>query len=417
MKQGKFGSFAAAVAAALYSTFAVAAVVDLTPAGGAEVRLHSEEQRRLMAPDTVEGRIACAEQMKAEEKASRKRRSSHARSPWRCALPVEFGWRATAGEKGPWELRFGKKPDLSDAWVVNVSARTNAEGVVRCTFPRQNFEVAATYYWSVTSSDNCGIDGHPRQCVEMGYCKTRPKAVASAVASFRTEDLAPRWIEIEGRVANIRDLGGRLTASGRRVRQGLVYRGQGLNDNSINGEKPGRNRLTVEDVAHLTGTLGIRTDLDLRGIGEVGTMKTSPLGAGVAFVHSPSPAYQGIFTTNGMAKTAANFRLFCNPTNYPVYFHCIAGADRTGALAYVLNGALGVDRHGLETDWESTFYPTVPDANPDPNARLRASHFTNGLLKYGEPDDSWTRRIELYLKDCGITDAEIESFRAIMLEP
>ena len=93
------------------------------------------------------------------------------------------------------------------------------------------------------------------------------------------------------------------------------------------------------------------------------------------------------------------------------------GADRTGSLCYVLNGVLGVDRHDLEVDWESTFYPKIPDENPDPKFWCRESHFNDGFSKYGKEGDSWNRRIELYLLDCGVTEAEIATFREIMLEP
>ena len=82
----------------------------------------------------------------------------------------------------------------------------------------------------------------------------------------------------------------------------------------------------------------------------------------------------------------------------------------------MLNGVLGVDRHELETDWESTFYPRIPDANPDPHFWCRESHFNKGFSKYGKEGDSWNRRIELYLLDCGVTQDEIKAFRSIMLE-
>ena len=74
------------------------------------------------------------------------------------------------------------------------------------------------------------------------------------------------------------------------------------------------------------------------------------------------------------------------------------------------------ERHELEADWESTFYPRIPDANPDPHFWCRESHFNNGFSKYGKEGDSWNRRIELYLLDCGVTQDEIKAFRSIMLE-
>ncbi len=94
----------------------------------------------------------------------------------------------------------------------------------------------------------------------------------------------------------------------------------------------------VEDVAYMTKTLGVKTDLDLRSDREIAGMTQSPLGAGVNFIHHSSLEYGGIFASPGRETMAANFRVFCDRANYPVYFHCIAGADRTGTLAYVLNG-------------------------------------------------------------------------------
>ena len=94
------------------------------------------------------------------------------------------------------------------------------------------------------------------------------------------------------------------------------------------------------------------------------------------------------------------------------------GADRTGSLAYVLLGALGVARHDIETDWESTFYPDIPDDinEADPEFWRRESHFTDGIATYGEEGDTWQRRCELYLLDCGITKEEIARLREILLE-
>ena len=394
-----------------------AAIEPIAPGGGEMVALVPDAQKKAMALPTLDERLKLFAKDKASGKVLR-------HDPfWRKSKPLELKWRATEGEVGPWKIEIGKSPDLSDARVwyfsdLKTDAATGREvgksaaaAEVSRTIPRANLEIARDYYWRVSGRKPCGPKCSPRHANKKSRCLVR-----SAVASFRTEDLAPRWIEIDGRVSNFRDFGGRRTADGRRVKQGMAYRGQGLNDNSLTGDEPGRNRLTVEDVKYLTGTLGIRTDLDLRSDGETAKMKESPLGPGVAFIQRSSACYAGIFTTDGKKVMAENFRVFCRPENYPIYFHCIGGADRTGSLAYVLNGVLGVDRHELETDWESTFYPRIPDANPDPKFWCRESHFNNGFSKYGKEGDSWNRRIELYLLDCGVTKEEIKAFRGIMLE-
>ena len=129
--------------------------------------------------------------------------------------------------------------------------------------------------------------------------------------------------------------------------------------------------------------------------------------------------YRTLFGEDGKRIMAENFRLFCRRENYPIYFHCIGGADRTGSLAYVLNGVLGVPRHDLETDWEETFYPQLPELRPgypgDSHWR-RLQHLTDGFMKYGDAQTPWRRRIELYLLDCGITAKEIRQFCDIRTE-
>ena len=353
----------------------------LSPIDGELVALVPAEQQRIMVLPTLAERLALS--TNAAERAFRDCRR------WGKALPLELRVDIPEAEKGPWKVMIGKRPDLSDARVWYLGA-ARPDG--RLEVPRANLEIATRYYWQV-----CG------------------KTLATPVASFVTADVAPRWIAIEGNVHNFRDLGGRLGLGGVRVKQGMIYRGQGLNDNSVTGEAAGRNRLTMEDVAYLTGVLGIKTDLDLRSRGETADLSVSPLGEKVRLILHPSSCYKWIFNENGMKVMAENFRVFCNPANYPVYFHCIGGADRTGALAYVLNAVLGVSRHELETDWESTFYPNIPDANPDPDFWCRESHFNVGFAKYGEAGTPWNERVVLYLKACGITDAEIAAFREIML--
>ena len=402
------GAFALAVEAV--AAFDATAIELVAPVGGEKVTLLPEGQRELMALPTYEARLSA---LRAES-------NRYAQVAWRESEPVKLRWTAGNGT-APYRILVGTTPDLKDAkgYYTDKTLEWKTRGdVTDCcwTIPCANLELGRTYYWQVIGNLKCRTWYHRSDC----GCTNRPTVVRSAVASFVTDAQAPRWIAIEGRVKNIRDLGGRETRYGRRVRQGRVYRGQGLNDNSAVGDRRGRNRLTVEDVGYLTGELGIKTDLDLRSDCETADMTASPLGPSVKFVHRPSMSYRGIFGDEGKKVMAENFRLFCDARNYPVYFHCIAGADRTGALAYVLNGVLGVDRHELETDWEATFYPRLPELRANfsgPNYWCRLQHLADGFAKYGTPETSWNDRIELYLLDCGVTKEEIARFRELMLEP
>ena len=402
---------------ALAGSTAFAVLEPVAPVGGREIPLVPDAQKEVMNLPTLEERIAVLSKDRKSVK-----RLKHDKL-WRKSLPLVLEVRTTQGENGPWTVLIGRKGDLSDArvWYVRTAEVDKASGretkagvvkdVARIEVPMANLEIATRYYWKVIGRGRCGFDCGPKH-----GCKESKRKVESPVSEFRTEDFAPRWIAVEGRVGNIRDFGGRIGLGGRRVRQGLVYRGQGLNDNSVTGEAQGRNRLTVEDVKYLAGTLGIRTDLDLRSPGETADLAESPLGKGVRLILRSSQAYRGIFSEHGKKVMAENFRVFCDRANYPIYFHCIGGADRTGSLAYVLNGVLGVSRHEMETDWEETFYPQIPDEDKNPDSWCRESHFNDGFAKYGDADANWNDRAILYLKDCGITAEEIEAFRAIMLE-
>lgn len=409
------------VLASVFSLWGLqAAIVPVSPVTGKTIQLVPDAQKKLMNMPTYKERLEFLQWDRANGKKVRHDPN------WRKALPVVLEWKATAGEKGPWKILIGKKPDLSDArvWFKAVKETDKATGREsgkdqsqkneKYEVPYANLEINTTYYWRVCTRGYCGWGCNPKH-----GCEACKKVCESEIASFKTEDFAPRWMAIEGRVGNMRDLGGRKTVDGRRVKQGMIYRGQGLNDNSATGEIRGRNRLTAADVEYMTGTLGIKTDLDQRSPGEVADMTASPLGPSVKWIHNSSSCYAGIFLEDGKKAMAKNFRVFCDPANYPIYFHCIGGADRAGSLAYTLNGILGVERHLLNTDWESTFYPTLPEMRSDYKDHTfwcGEWHFDDGFAKYGDANTSWNKRIELYLLDCGVTMEEIEKFRSIMLE-
>lgn len=407
----------AGAAVAAFVSFS-AELKPLSPANGETLRLLPTEQKKVLALPTYAERLDWLKKDYAARKAGRRKPGR-----WQVAKPVTLRWETPLEVKGPFRILFGTKPDLSDARAYSTNGnqiRKDADAKRReFTFdiPFANPELGVTYYWRVCANIKCPF--HKSHGFGPCGCKKRPCELLSPVASFVTDPQPPRWIAIEGRTRNIRDLGGWRTLDGRRVRQGRAFRGQGLNDNSETGECRGRNRLMVEDVDFFRNTLKIKTDLDLRSSRETANLRQSPLGEGVRFIRRSSPAYREIFRPQGMKTMAENFRVFCDEKNYPIYFHCIGGADRTGALAYVLNGILGVPRHELETDWESTFYPKLPEMSSsyagEKNWR-REQHFNDGFAKYGDRDTPWNKRIELYLLACGITPGEIAKFRSLMLE-
>jgi protein-tyrosine phosphatase len=141
-------------------------------------------------------------------------------------------------------------------------------------------------------------------------------------------------------------------------------------------------------------------------------MTGSPLGPEVKWIKISSSAYGGMAKDTGKSAFTNAFRVFLDEKNYPIDFHCIAGADRTGSLAFILNGLLGVEEEELWRDWEVTAFQ---------KEKLDFGHRTrfSKLVKVFEPfpGTNINEKIVAYVKSVGFTDADIEKFRALMLEP
>ena len=298
---------------------------------------------------------------------------------WTCTLPAATGT--------VWSVKVRRAKD---------GAVVFTEKTHKTSLEIDNLEIACDYKWRVKGM----VGGTPLR----------------AEGTFRTEDLAPRLIHLS-RIHNMRDLGGRVGLGGRRVRQGRVYRSAGLNDNarkskSKGGMVPGKERLTDASRAYAKGTLGIRTDLDLRSDRECFGMTGSPLGPEVKWIKISSSAYSGMAKDPGKSAFTNAFRVFLDEKNYPIDFHCIAGADRTGSLAFILNGLLGVDEEELWRDWEVTAFQKE---KLDFGHRTRFSKLVKVFDAF--PGANIHEKIVAYVKSAGFTDADIEKFRSIMLEP
>ena len=241
-----------------------------------------------------------------------------------------------------------------------------------------------------------------------------PGDIVARETPFETEALPPRLLDIPG-IPNARDFGGWRGLGGRRIRQGLVIRSAGLNENATpkdNPDTPGATRVTDATRTVMIGRLGVKTDIDLRWDREVFGMTGSPLGPEVRWVRCPWSLYQWIKGDEEKAMFARIFRLLLDPANLPAVVHCIEGQDRTGTLCFLLQGLLGVSDEDKLRDWECTGF-----ANP--NTGFRHESRLDPFLKYLAtlPGETVNERCESYARSCGVTDEEIAAWRDLLLEP
>lgn len=220
-----------------------------------------------------------------------------------------------------------------------------------------------------------------------------------ALDSPRAGDLV-RWLAVPG-ARNVRDIGGWTG-----LRTGRVYRGSELNavaDHKLSINKHGQRLLTRR--------LGVCSDLDFRAVNanERGDCVTnSALGTAVRLIDRPIGAYTELFSQTN--QYAAVMRVFADESNYPIYMHCWGGVDRTGTVAFFLEGLCGVPEADLAIDYELSSFAAF-------GLRTRTNA---GSYRYGD----LVRRIKTYpgakLRDkfescakmtLGLSDSEIAAIR------
>ena len=181
-----------------------------------------------------------------------------------------------------------------------------------------------------------------------------------------------RTITVDG-VNNFRDLG-----DGVHLKQGMIYRSATFENNTSANED---NPLSITDLGkEQIAPLGLVSEIDLRKDDEKKVSDKSVLN----LKYFKAPLYYGgqnILTYknseyNNPETIKSVFEFLGDKNNYPVNFHCVRGTDRTGCLAYLIKGLLGIEEEMLYRDFlfsnfynigspvklESVYYATNPNA-------------------------------------------------------
>lgn len=191
---------------------------------------------------------------------------------------------------------------------------------------------------------------------------------------FVTEGMV-RMAKIDG-IANVRDLGGWPSETFKRpggkpktIRYGRIYRGSEMNATY---------KISEEGIREMTEHLGISYDLDFRKTSEMdGLSGRSPLGNSVVFKNRSNSTYASI-KSNADIKACARLMYDALKDGHGLYFHCVAGADRTGTMAFLFEGLLGVSEDNLAKEYELTSF------SRDYKGALRIRTRTNQYHKYAD---------------------------------
>lgn len=210
---------------------------------------------------------------------------------------------------------------------------------------------------------------------------------------------ALRWIN--SATDNVRDIGG-WACDGGTVKYGMLFRG-------------GEAQAADKDL--MANKIGIKTELQLRGKTE-SPQKYSLWG--IEWFCADDYNWYSLSNTDAWKYNLGV--VFDSVTkNKPVYFHCSAGADRTGTLACVLEALLGMAQSDIDKDYELTCF--YSGTGTDATARRRNESDWQGLINaiksvplVGGLADTFRNRAISFAVSLGFTAEEINAYRAAMID-
>ena len=223
------------------------------------------------------------------------------------------------------------------------------DGITGGTYTITNMTPGCTYTYSVNENGTLVAEGE-----------------LNAVGQVRMVSITDAW--------NCRDLGGWTGLNGKTIKYGKLYRTA-----SLNGEFVGTSSTSDMDYADPSmyifraqddiDRLGIQAELDLRGdpysgiVGDWGSEGTDH-SASLRQTRLKGADFMRIMTDYGLIYPTQRSSLVQDVAwiiqelklGKPVAFHCRIGADRTGALSYVIEALLGVHEGDVARDYELTSF-------------------------------------------------------------
>ena len=236
------------------------------------------------------------------------------------SLPVNIAWNftpASGKSLSKYSITFGQKHDLSDGYEV-VGTTSPSIDLYNTFLGVNYFKINAKY------TDN--------------------SVESSAIKTFIVDGTAPRNLTVGG-MTNCRDMGGRLTEFGGKVKQGLIYRTSGNKYDNKTAQ------ITNAGQEVMLKQMRVKTEINLSNST---SNNVSLTGTTVLNAYMDYAKYDNVskhhFSRN--AESVKNvFKILADENNYPVYYHCRIGTDRTGLVGNLVAGLLGVPLNMIYQDY------------------------------------------------------------------
>ena len=287
---------------------------------------------------------------------------------------------------------------------------------------------------------------------------------------FSTKDGIVRFISIDG-LSNVRDCGGWTGLYGKKIKQGLLYRGEEFNKQNngrsgsgstgvydpskVSPDDPYGQKISETGINTVTNELKIKTEVDIRGYetfdwetrvnyaptecgGLVGALpdgSVDPEKGVVGIIDEVDYVICPVHTNRdkiyydeyGHAACKNFFSMLADETRLPLYFHCAQGKDRTGFLAYLFEAFLGCSDEEMMRDYLLSNMGKTGSVSISKLVGSSANYnyvdfldgkevSTSSGVKYTAEGDTIAERAYNYLLECGLTRSQLDNIRATFLE-
>ena len=299
--------------------------------------------------------------------------------------PINLAWNFTpeAGKTvSRYDIMVGKEADLSDGYVIKGTANANLD-VYNSYLGDNYFKVIANYSDNTTDS--------------------------SKIMKYKVENVYPRNLKIDG-MTNCRDMGGaRLLEDGGYIRQGLIYRTSGTNSWG-NGRAVVTDTITSAGKEELLTRLGCKTEININNSGsnQVGVENFVD-----AYMYYDGGKHHMYRNTEPLKRV---FHALAQPENYPVFYHCRIGTDRTGFVAIMLSALLGVSENDIYQDYLFSNFGNIQEKRyiGDKAGRDNILKYMDDLKTY--PGEKLQNKCYNFLLSIGIPAEELDSIIEILTE-
>jgi hypothetical protein len=295
-------------------------------------------------------------------------------------FPILLSWKLQGNYTSPsYDIYLSERRRFDSTDII-------AHDLSETRLPVWNLKIDTRYYWWIAIKSNKSVVRITRRF------------------SFTTAAQWPRMIYLDG-TTNVRDIGGRINGEGRRVRQGLYYRSAEFNQNY---------NITQLGISQVIA-LGMACEIDLRNNGENPQAVLPP---SIRYFRPVSDigglvAYQyGLQNYGNQYRDV--FKILAKSENYPVICHCMAGADRAGTVAALIEALIGYTEKQMAEDyqWTSLSVNGIRDSTSydwrSTMAEIKSYDTVHGTVQKG----AWN-----YLLAKGVTAEELSAIRHIMLYP